>query len=223
MKRVLLACCGLACCGALALTGAATAADLPPRYPVTRAPVYAPLYNWTGLYLGINGGGAWGTSGWDSTGDFDLSGGLIGVTAGFNWQYGRWVFGVEGDVDWSNVKGDTFAFCASGCETSNTWLATARGRVGYAFDRFMPYFTGGLALGDIRAHTPSFAGKDETNAGWTVGAGLEFALFGTFTAKAEYLYVDLGEFNCGFACGAFANDHVSFTTHILRGGLDYRF
>ncbi len=218
MKQVL-----LACCGVLALAGAAKAADLPPRYPVTRAPIYAPAYNWTGFYLGFNGGGAWGTSAWDSTGDFDVSGGVLGVTAGYNWQVGTWVFGVEGDVDWTNIKGHTFAFCGLGCETSNSWLATVRGRVGYTFDRFMPYVTGGFALGDIRAHTPFLAGKDETNFGWTVGAGLEIALIGTWTAKGEYLYVDLGEINCGFACGALPNDHASFSTHMVRGGLNYRF
>src|SRR5690349_3505403 len=80
MRQVL-----LACCGTMALVSAATAADLPPRYPVTRAPIYAPVYNWTGFYLGFNGGGGWGSSTWDSTGDFDLSGGLFGVTAGYNW------------------------------------------------------------------------------------------------------------------------------------------
>ena len=72
MKQVL-----LACCGALALAGAAKAADLPPRYPVTRAPLYAPLYNWSGFYLGLNGGGGFASSTWDSTGDFDVSGGLL--------------------------------------------------------------------------------------------------------------------------------------------------
>jgi len=215
MKRML-----LACCGAVALAGAAEAADLRPRY---QPPVYSPLYNWTGFYLGINGGGAWGSSAWDSTGGFDLSGGLLGATAGYNWQYGPWVFGLEGDVNGTNISGNTYAFCALGCETSNSWLATVRGRVGYAFDRFMPYFTGGLALGDIRAHTPFLAGKDESNAGWTVGAGLEIALIGSLTAKGEYLYVDLGEINCGFACGLLANDHASFSTHIVRGGLNYRF
>jgi outer membrane immunogenic protein len=210
----------LACCGTLAMMSAATAADLPPRYPVTRAPVY---YNWTGFYLGINGGGAWGSSSWDSTGDFDVSGGMLGATAGYNWQLSSWVFGLEGDIDWSNISGTTHALCALGCETSNSWLATVRGRIGYAFDRVMPYFTGGFAFGDVRAHTPFFAGKDDTNAGWAVGAGLEVGLLGTFTAKAEYLYVDLGEINCGLACGAFVNDHASFSTHILRGGLNYRF
>jgi outer membrane immunogenic protein len=133
------------------------------------------------------------------------------------------VLGLEGDIDWTNIKGHTFAFCAPGCETSNSWLATVRGRVGYTFDRFMPYVTGGLAIGDIRAHTPGYVGQDDTNFGWTVGTGLEIGLFGTWTAKAEYLYVDLGDINCGFGCGLLASDHASFSTHILRGGLNFRF
>src|SRR5262249_20182022 len=115
MKQVL-----LACCGALVLASAANAADLS---PMTRAPVYP----WSGFYLGVNGGGALGSSTWDSTGDFDLSGGLLGATAGYNWQAGTFVFGFEGDVDWTNIKGHTFAFCAPGCQTSNSWLATVRG------------------------------------------------------------------------------------------------
>src|SRR5436853_6836510 len=104
MKQVL-----LACCGTLALVSAATAADHPPRYPVTRAPIYSPVYNWTGFYLGFNGGSAWGSSSWASTGDFDLSGRLLGVTAGYNCQVGAFVRRLEGDVRWTNTKRNTFA------------------------------------------------------------------------------------------------------------------
>ena len=103
---------------------------------------------------------------------FDLSGGVIGGTAGFNWQTGQVVLGVEGDIDWSGVSGTTSTFCPAGCATRNDWLGTVRGRVGYAFDRFLPYVTGGLAAGDIRATTPGFAGATQTNLGWTVGAGI---------------------------------------------------
>jgi len=221
MKRVLIA--GVS---ALAFAGAAAAADLPPRYPappINKAPIFNPVYNWTGFYLGINGGGGWGHSTWDSTGGFDLSGGLVGGTAGYNWQTGAWVFGLEGDVDWTNIKGNTTVACPLGCQTSNSWISTVRGRVGYAFDRFLPYITGGLALGNIRTGQPGFTGNTESNAGWTVGAGLEFAVMGNWTAKAEYLYVDLGTNHCGIACGNAVVDDASFTTHILRGGLNYRF
>src|SRR5437016_7842810 len=85
---------GLAVVGALALAalaGPVGAADLSPRYgaPITKAPMYAPGFNWTGFYVGINGGGAWGTSRWDSTNRFDVNGWLIGGTAGYNWQMGQ--------------------------------------------------------------------------------------------------------------------------------------
>jgi outer membrane immunogenic protein len=223
MRRVLLASVGMLTL--TALVGPSGAADLPRRYNpvVPPAPAFAPAYNWTGFYLGINGGGGWGHSAWTTTTGFDVSGGMIGGTAGYNWQMGQWVLGVEGDVDWTNFKGNTVVGCPFGCQTSNSWLATVRGRVGYAFDRFMPYVTGGVAFGDVRARTPGFAGLSDTNAGWTVGGGLEFAIYYNWTAKAEYLYVDLGNANCGIACGVVAPNNVSFRSNILRAGLNYRF
>ena len=221
MKRVIFATIGL-----LAMAVSAGAADLPRRYdpvPQQRAPAFTPLYNWTGFYVGINGGGGWGTSSWDSTGDFDVSGGMVGGTVGYNWQTAQWVFGVEVDVDWTNIKGSTTTLCAAGCQTKNSWLATVRGRVGYSIDRFLPYVTGGLAVGDVRASTPGFPGDEATRAGWTAGGGFEFVIAGNWTAKAEYLYVDLGKFNCGLNCGAAATDNVSFTAHVVRGGVNFRF
>src|SRR6201991_1802818 len=182
MKRVV-----LACLAALGLAATANAADLPRRY--NPFPVYVPVYNWTGFYIGINGGGAWGDSKWDSVGTFDVSGAMIGGTVGYNWQFSQFVLGLEGDVDATWIDGSSTAACLAGCKTSNSWLATVRGRVGYAFDRFLPYITGGFAVGNIKASTPGFAGGDDTNAGWTVGGGLEFVIAGNWTAKAEYLYV----------------------------------
>jgi outer membrane immunogenic protein len=225
MKRVLLETVGIVAL-ATTLAAPAGAADLPRRYgpPPVSPPIYAPIYNWTGLYIGINGGGGWGHSGWDSAGGFDLSGGLIGGTIGYNWQIGPWVLGLEGDIDWTNINGKvTNGFCPFTCETSNSWLGTARGRVGYAFNNIMPYLTGGLALGNVKATTPFFGGKDDTNVGWTVGGGLEVGLYGGWTAKAEYLYVNLGEINCGITCNGFVNDNVTFTANIVRGGINYRF
>jgi outer membrane immunogenic protein len=221
MKRVCLAIIGLA-----ALAGTATAADLSrpapvPYYP--KAPVMVPVYNWTGFYVGVNGGGGFGSSAWDSTGRFNVSGGLVGGTVGYNYQVGQAVFGVEGDLDWTNINGSTNTLCPANCQTSNTWLSTVRGRLGYAADRFMPYVTGGVAFGDIRASTPGFAGASTTNTGWTLGAGLEYAFVNNWSVKAEYLYADLGSFNCGVACTAAATDNVSFRTNILRAGLNYRF
>jgi outer membrane immunogenic protein len=208
---------------ALAAAGPALAADLSVA-PIYKAPPMVPTaYNWSGFYLGANGGGGWGTSNWDSAGSFNVSGGVIGGTAGVNWQTGHAVLGLEGDVDWSSLHGSTTTLCPAGCNTNNDWLATVRGRAGYAFDRFLPYVTGGLAVGDIRASTPGFAGASQTNAGWTVGGGLEFALTNNWTAKAEYLHVDLGNLNCGFSCGVAPGNNVSVRSDVVRGGLNYRF
>jgi outer membrane immunogenic protein len=191
-------------------------------------PAYvAPIaYNWSGFYVGINGGGGFGRSDWSGfgTGGFDVSGGMVGGTIGYNYQAGPWVFGVEGDLDWTNLNGSTTAGGCGvvACETRNSWLGTARGRVGYAWDRVLAYATGGLAVGDIEANRAGFSSVKDTNAGWTVGGGLEFGLTQNASIKGEYLYVDLGSLNCGTGvCGA-ATD-VSLKSHVVRGGLNFRF
>jgi outer membrane immunogenic protein len=208
-----------------ALTGTAAAADLSRPAPQTyyKAPVVAPAYNWSGFYLGLNGGGAFGRSTWDTTGGFDISGGLVGATVGYNYQFGQAVAGIDADIDWADISGSSTTNCVTGCKTSDTWLSTVRGRLGYAADRFMPFITGGLAAGDIKASTPAFAGASTDRAGWTIGGGLEFAITNNWSAKAEYLYVDLGKFNCGLSCGVTATDNVSFTTNLVRAGVNYRF
>jgi outer membrane immunogenic protein len=219
MKRLLLAGFGL-----MALVGASAAADLPPGPPnYYKSPALVPPpYTWSGFYIGVNGGGGLGRSNWDTAGAFNVDGGLVGGTIGYNYQFGRAVLGVEGDLDWSGLRGSTTgAGCPAGCTTNDSWLSTVRGRLGYAADRFMPYITGGGAFGNINASTPG-GGGSATNAGWTIGAGLEFAIAGNWTAKAEYLYVDLGHFNCGISCGA-VTDNVSFNANIVRGGINYRF
>jgi outer membrane immunogenic protein len=223
MKRFVVACVGLAGLWAAA-GGAANAADLPPRYPQYQRPaVYAQIPYWAGFYLGINGGGGWGRSQWDGVDRFDVSGGLLGATIGYNWQFGQAVIGVEGDIGWSGISGTTNTLCPFGCETRNHWLATARGRAGYAFGQILPYLTAGLAIGDINATTPGFPGGSITTAGWTVGAGLEVGIVPNVSVKAEYLYVDLSDFNCGFNCGLAANGNVSFYANVFRGGLNVRF
>jgi outer membrane immunogenic protein len=227
MKRVLLASVGLL---TMALAGTAGAADLPRRAaaPVS-APVYMPaVYNWTGFYAGLNGGYGWGNSAWvdaaGSTGDFDISGGLVGGTLGYNWQSSQAVFGVETDLAWTNLEGTTSVTCPAGCKTSNSWLGTARGRLGYAVDRWMPFVSGGAAFGDIKATLPGVGSESDNKVGWTLGAGAEFALAGNWTAKGEYLYVDLGDMNCSIAvCGGAGTTKVDFTAHVVRGGLNYRF
>jgi len=212
--------------GALIAASCADAADLSvaPLYKAPPVPV-TPAYNWTGFYLGLNGGGSWGHSYWDTSAvPISTSGALAGGTAGYNWQFGNAVLGLEGDIDWTNIKGtNSSTLCPAGCTTGETWLSTVRGRAGYAFGGVLPYVTGGLAVGDIKASTPGFAGASTTNAGWTVGGGIEFALPGNWTAKAEYLHVDLGRFNCGANCDGLPTDNVSAHDNIVRAGVNYRF
>ena len=221
MKRSLVAVLGLLALAAMP----ASAADLPRGSMPYKAPAYVAQYNWTGFYLGINGGGAWGDSDWNGYAVSNSpSGGMIGGTAGYNWQGAGspWVFGLEGDIDWTNIRDNATACGALNCQTKNNWLGTIRGRVGYTFDRFMPYFTGGLAFGDVEANIAGFAGSKDTNAGWTVGIGIEGVIAGKWTAKLEYLHADLGDTTCSaIACGAATN--VDLSLNILRAGLNYRF
>jgi outer membrane immunogenic protein len=218
---------GGACVAAVAaVAGPACAADLP-RQMVTKAPVYpAPYDSWTGFYVGLNGGGGWGSSSWSTSvlNDFNVSGGMVGGTIGYNWQHGSWVLGLEGDLDWANISSSgTSILCPAGCASENTWLGTARGRLGYAFDRWMPYVTAGAAFGDVKAIHPGFVGATNTQLGWTIGGGVEYAVARNWTAKVEYLHYDLGNFNCGVACSGFATDTVSFSADAVRGGINYRF
>jgi outer membrane immunogenic protein len=209
----------------LAASYSAQAADIPrPVYKGVR-PVVA-YYNWTGFYVGINGGYGWGSSDWTVPATSNSpKGPLVGGTVGFNYQIGSFVWGLEGDFDWADIK-DSSACGAFVCETKNSWLATARGRVGYAFDRWLPYFTGGAAFGKIETNNtnPAAGGASDTRTGWTLGGGVEYAFLGNWSAKIEYLYVDLGSFDCNTSCsGTAALSSVDFKTNIVRAGLNYKF
>ncbi len=217
MKKILLASVGLLALG----VSTASAADIvrARRAPAPPAPVYTPVFSWTGFYAGINGGYGWGDSSFSApfaSNSFDTSGGLVGGTLGYNYQMNQIVFGIEGDIDASWIKGS--GLCGGlACETKNSWLGTARGRVGYAFDRFMPYVTGGAAFGDIKNTITPIGSASDTRVGWTVGGGLEANLYGPWSAKVEYLYVDLGS-------GApVAGSSADFKTNIVRAGLNYHF
>jgi outer membrane immunogenic protein len=210
---------------ALALAGPAFAADLP--RPSYREPIYAPpSFSWTGFYIGLNGGYGWGQSKWSGTGgNFEVTpkGFLGGATVGYNYQTGAWVWGLEGDLDYINLKGTADAsFCAT-CTFKDTWLGTFRGRIGYAYDRWLPYLTGGLAYGNMYIDTGAVA-VSQTKAGWTAGAGVEYAFAGAWSAKLEYLYVDLGSATCGSAaCPLAPDESINFKASLIRAGVNYRF
>jgi outer membrane immunogenic protein len=232
MKRILIV-------GAFALLagGQALAADLPPPVaPPPRAPaVYVPVaqvFSWTGIYLGINGGGAYGRSSWADpsplfppTGTFAFDGYLVGGTVGGNYQIGSFVIGLEGDGDWSHLSGTTFntSCVVVGCQTKSDWLATVRGRAGWAWGRVMFYGTGGAAFANVQAAAGAFPFSSSTQAGWVAGVGIEYAFMPNWTAKVEYLFVDLGNQPCSpVNCSGTATS-VSLNESIIRGGINYKF
>jgi outer membrane immunogenic protein len=216
---------GIAATALLIAPIAAQSADLPRSYkaPAYSAPAYA---NWSGFYVGINGGYGFGKSSWSgggiSTGDFNVKGAQAGLTAGYNFQTGTWVWGLEGDLDWSGIKGTTTVNCVTTCETKNEWMGTARGRIGYAgWNNLLPYLTGGAAFGNIKG-TGAAGSVTKTNVGWTAGVGLEYAFLGAWSAKLEYLYADLGKATCEAATCGVATD-IKFNANLVRVGLNYRF
>jgi outer membrane immunogenic protein len=211
----------------LAVPLTAQAADVPIKAPYYKGPrSVVSYYNWTGFYAGINAGYGFGSSDWSAPAvSTKPKGFLAGGTVGYNWQSGAIVYGLEGDFDWQNAKDSVTCAAVLTCETRSNWLATFRGRVGYAFDRWLPYITGGGAYGNIKASIRTAGGAQVASAsdselGWTVGAGLEYAFMGNWSAKLEYLYVDLGSFNAAIAP---AVDNVSFKENVVRAGLNYKF
>jgi outer membrane immunogenic protein len=179
------------------------------------APVYTvnqPMsaYSWIGPYVGVNLGGQWGKI--TNAPGIEPAGLNGGVQAGYSWQFGQWVVGGETDLQLSGAD-DTFA----PWKFSNPWYGTVRGRVGLAMDNILFYGTGGLAYGRTRAET-FFASESHTSAGWTVGAGVEMGFNRNWSAKAEYLYIDLN--NTAF--GLTGLTHGS-EFNVLRLGVNYRF
>jgi outer membrane immunogenic protein len=198
---------------ALIAAGWATSAQAADMNYGSRAPytVNQPLnaYSWAGPYIGGNLGYAWGSVDNNPTKPSGVAG---GVQAGYNWQSGPWVFGVEGDIQATGAD-DTFA----PWKFSNPWFGTVRGRAGYSFNNVYLYGTGGLAFGELRGETFGLS-ETHTNAGWTLGAGAEFGLFQNWTAKIEYLYVDLSSSN--FSITGLSN---GYRFGLVRAGVNYHF
>lgn len=211
MKRFLLA---ASIAIAAAAGGVASAADLGPQpYYSAPAPAAPRVFNWVGFYAGANIGYEWGSV---SNGTQEPSGIAGGAQGGYNWQNNQFVYGLEGDINLSAAD-DTFA----PYKFSNPWFGTVRARAGYAFQTYnvLAYATGGLAFGDLTA-TATATGIDETKTqvGWTVGAGAEYGFNANWSAKVEYLYMDLGS-------RTFATTGVDngLSASLLRLGLNYHF
>jgi opacity protein-like surface antigen len=228
--------------GSFPTTGPAASPPLVRKAPsVGWSEAKSAAVDWTGIYLGLNSGFTFGASSWSdsvtggSTGNFGSSGFVFGGTAGANYQIGSLVFGAEADGDWADASGfgtlTATSLCIGGCLTKNTWLSTVRGRAGYALDGFLIYGTAGAALGNVRANFSNDPVSSATKAGWTVGAGVEVGFARNWSAKAEYLFIDLADGSYTTDC-AIANANgsplipnvaIKFNESIIRGGINYRF
>ena len=197
--------------GALALVSlplVANAADVAPR---RAAPAYVapapPVYNWTGFYLGGHVGYGWvNASVENSSASASGDSAFGGFQLGYNWQAigSPWVWGLEADASFGG---------------SSTWFGTGRVRAGYANGAWMPYLTGGVAWASTEVDLGSFS-DSRTRAGWTLGGGAEWAFAPQWTAKLEYLYLDLGRENYNLGGNKF---DASFAVNTVKLGVNYRF
>ena len=227
--------------GLALFAGAAQAADLRRPAPMAASmaeaqPVYPTL--WSGLYLGGHIGYGWGeadgryvdpfttTAGSGST---DLDGLIGGVQIGYNWQALSWVYGIEADFAWSGMDGGrTVALPLPGpvlgVDTQINWMSTVRARIGYAPDRWLIYATGGVAFADFDIDVTdgvNSTSDGSTHVGWTVGAGVEYALTDAWRMGLEYKYADFGSETYSAPLGGTAN--VDLDVHAVTFRVNYRF
>jgi len=235
------------------VAGPAMAADMPVKAPVYKAPAVVAAYNWTGFYIGGNVGYGWARGSSDVVTFFDppgvpvgsipgestrLNGIIGGGQAGYNIQFNNIVWGLEGDISGTGIKGSVTSPVFGYTATSNIeWLATGRGRLGVAFDRTLVYATGGVAVGSVKNTLDDVYGativtttSTTTHVGWTVGAGVESALSFSphWTVRIEYLYVDLGKKqNNHYEPSPPGWPQISYeskvTANIARVGFNYKF
>ena len=221
---------------ASALLAPAGAADLSVA-PIYKAP-RSPVATWTGSYIGVSGGGAWGSAvvrndvtGADQAPRIDLSGAIIGVTTGLNIQNGNVVLGYEGDTSVTSKNGTELEFppnAAFSNEVKERWLSTFRGRLGYAQDNWLFYATAGGALANLE-HTitgpPGQISEKHWHWGLAAGGGVEVKLSHDWSAKVEYLYVGLQDksyFNPAPNVAFPSNQRLHVDDHIVRVGVNYK-
>ncbi len=195
------------------------------------------LFNWTGFYIGVEGGGGGATTKQTNLntggtrGDFQQSGGLAGGTVGYNWQQGNFVVGLEGDYAWAHIFGrETNCGLLSNetCPTELRAFGTARGRAGLLLSNSsMIYATGGLAFADIKAYKVATAltGGEAWRTNWTLGGGFETMFAPHWSLKFEYLYTSFGERAATYTIVASGNRVAADERdlHIIRSGVNFRF
>jgi len=193
----------------VAAPGAAVAADMGTRGPTPYYSAPAAYYNWSGIYAGVNVGYEWGHV---TSSSIDPSGIAGGGQVGYNWQSGQFVLGGEADIQ-ASAADDTFA----PWKFSNPWFGTLRGRAGYAMNNILFYGTVGMAYGELSG-TRSGLDENKTLVGWTAGAGMEVGLTPKWSAKMEYLYMDLGD-----RAYTITGVNNGLTSNMLRLGINYHF
>jgi outer membrane immunogenic protein len=217
-------------------SGAAVAADLPAYEPAPIAAAAPVLYDWSGFYVGLQAGWAWG----DADADFDngapsLSydpdGFVGGGHAGFNFQFNSFVVGVEGDIEWTGIDGDDSSAVGltSEGDIDVNWQASLRARGGLAIDRALVYATGGAAFADVDIGggplgSGPCCGYSDSEWGWTAGAGADFAVTNMLIVGVEYRYTDFGTFEGGLP-PTFPGvvESVDLQTHAIRGRAGLKF
>jgi high affinity Mn2+ porin len=217
--------------GMLAIANSANAADLP-----LKAPALQTVYNWTGFYIGGHvgyGGGSLGpgTNPVPGEGVFlppSVTGFIGGYQAGYNRQFSdHVVLGIEADATFESPV-DAPRQAPAAFNATNDYYSTVRGRVGYAFDRWLPYLTGGFAWGHSHLNLNDSAGSifatpGQIQIGWTAGAGVEFAVSGNWSARLEYDYIDLGRRTYDLTGYGLPNVSVEPNVNLVKLGLNYRF
>jgi outer membrane immunogenic protein len=223
---------------AFGFINAAHAADLPVKAPAYNAPPPVALYNWSGFYVGLNGGWGWGKTSGDGIplgvggggflDNFDIDGGMLGGQIGFNYQMGNVVLGIEADWDWANIGGSVTGPPFSGTAKVKD-IGTVRGRVGYAWDRFLVYGTAGWAWSSrmTASAAPGLVPPDDSHSlnGYAVGGGLEYGITPNLSLKAEYLHAHLSptDFFRSNAPPCPGPCDVGSNVNVVRLGLNWRF
>jgi outer membrane immunogenic protein len=200
----------LAACLSVAAMTQALAGDLPLERRYAAPETYRSLFNWTGFYVGGNGGYAWGSAAGANPNGF-----IGGAQAGYNYQFSpSGVVGVETDISASSIDGKI-----GGTKFDLDYLGTIRARAGYTVDRVMFYVTGGAAYGRGDLEVASLSNA-QFHWGWTLGGGVEAMVTPHVSARLEYLYVDLAKQTYQTVGGPM---NVGYTTSLIRAGVNYRF
>jgi outer membrane immunogenic protein len=216
----------LAVAVSLGFAQAASAADMPVKAPVRAAPVVVPPFNWTGIYLGINGGWARDNVGTPAANFVqpDTSGGAFGGQVGFNYQWQQLVLGAEFDGDWLGLKASALCFNpAFTCSTEINDQFSLRGRLGFAVDRFLIYGTGGVAWTTFKGSTATGGttfSDSSSRSGWIAGGGVEYAIWNNLIIGAEYLHADYGSHDMNYDT---LYPSVKVTTDVVRARLSWLF